>query len=249
MVRIKKCGGRGRNGRITTRHQGGGARKLYRLVDFKQDKINIPAEVLSLEYDPNRTGFIALIKYEDGEKRYILAPQGLKVGDKIIAAEKAEAKVGNRMCLKNIPEGLMVYNIELEPGKGGKLARSAGTGSIILKYDQESGYCNLKMPSSEVRKIKGECFATIGSVSNEEYRFIRWEKAGKSRKKGIRPHVRGIAMNPCDHPHGGGECGAPIGLPYPKTPWGKHALGVKTRKKNKWTNKLIIQRRVKKKRK
>ncbi|MFA5008976.1 MAG: 50S ribosomal protein L2 [Candidatus Paceibacterota bacterium] len=249
LIRIKNTGGRGSDGRITSRHRGGGARKLYRLVDFKQPKKDIPAEVISLEYDPNRTGFIALLKYEDNVKKYILAPQGLKVGDKIIVADKAEAKLGNRMRLKNIPEGLMIYNLELEPDRGGKLVRSAGAGAVILNYDPDSGYCNIKMPSSEIRKISGECFASIGSVSNEEYRFIRWEKAGKSRKKGIRPHVRGTAMNPCDHPHGGGECGSPIGMAYPKTPWGKHALGVKTRSKNKWTNKLIVSRRIKKKRK
>lgn len=249
LVRIKRTGGRGSNGRITSWHRGGGARKLYRLVDFKQTKKDIPAEVVSIEYDPNRTGFIALLRYEDEEKRYILAPESLKVGDKVITAEKAEAKVGNRMRLKNIPEGMMVYNIELEPGLGGKLVRSAGAGATILNYDAESGYCNMKMPSSEIRKIPGECYATIGSVSNGESRFIRWEKAGKSRHKGVRPHVRGTAMNPCDHPHGGGECGSPIGMAYPKTPWGKHALGVKTRTKNKWTGKLITQRRIKKKRK
>jgi len=247
LVRIKRTGGRGSNGRITSWHRGGGARKLYRVVDFKQEKKDMPAEVIALEYDPNRTGFIALIKYEDGEKRYILAPGSLKAGDKVIAAEKAEAKPGNRMKLKNIPEGTMIFNIELEPDRGGKLVRSAGAGAVILNYD--AGYCNIKMPSSEIRKISGECYASVGEVSNGEARFIRWEKAGKSRKKGIRPHVRGKAMNPCDHPHGGGECGSPIGMPYPKTPWGKHASGVKTRRKNKWTSKLIVQRRVKKKRK
>ena len=249
LVRIKRTGGRGSNGRITSWHRGGGARKLYRIIDFKQTKLDMPGEVISLEYDPNRTGFIALLQYEDGDKKYILAPQGLKQGDKVITAEKAEAKPGNRMCLKNIPEGSMIYNLELETGKGAKLVRSAGATATLLNYDEASGYCNIKMPSSEIRKIPGECFATIGAVSNAEYRFIRWEKAGKSRMKGIRPHVRGTAMNPCDHPHGGGECGSPIGLPYPKTPWGKHALGVKTRRKNRWTSKLIVQRRIKKKRK
>ncbi|MDD5569045.1 MAG: 50S ribosomal protein L2 [Candidatus Pacebacteria bacterium] len=247
LVRIKRTGGRGSNGRITSRHKGGGARKLYRLVDFKQTRKDIPALVTAIEYDPNRTGFIALLQYEDGIKSYMLAPEGLKVGEKVITAEKAEAKPGNRMKLKNIPEGTMIYNIELEPDKGGKLVRSAGAGAVILNYD--AGYANIKMPSSEIRKIPGDCYASVGAVSNGEYRFIRWEKAGKSRKKGIRPHVRGTAMNPCDHPHGGGECGSPIGLPYPKTPWGKHALGVKTRNKTKWTKKLIVQRRVKKNRK
>jgi large subunit ribosomal protein L2 len=247
LLRVKRTGGRGSSGRITSRHIGGGARKLVRLVDFKQSKKNIPAEVIALEYDPNRTAFIALVKYEDNEKRYIIAPEKLKVGDKIISAEKTEAKIGNRMKIKNIPEGTMIYNIELEPDKGGKIVRSAGSSALILSYD--SGYANIKMPSSEIRKISGECYASIGAVSNPEYRFIRWEKAGKSRRKGKRPHVRGTVMNPCDHPHGGGEGRAPIGLKYPKTPWGKHALGVKTRNKNKWTSKLIVQRRIKKKKK
>ncbi|MFA6348292.1 MAG: 50S ribosomal protein L2 [Candidatus Paceibacterota bacterium] len=247
LVRIKRTGGRGSNGRITTWQTGGGARKMYRLVDFKQTKKDIPAEVIALEYDPNRTAFIALLQYEDGEKRYVIAPQGLKVGTKIITAEKAEPEIGNRMKMKNIPEGSMIYNLELEQDMGAKLVRSAGACAVLLSKD--SGYCQIKMPSSEIRKISEECYASLGTVSNPEHRFIRWEKAGKSRWKGIRPHVRGSAMNPCDHPHGGGECGSPIGMPYPKTPWGKHALGVKTRNKRKWTTKLIVQRRVKKKRK
>ncbi|BFT94376.1 MAG: 50S ribosomal protein L2 [Minisyncoccus archaeiphilus] len=247
LVRIKKTGGRGSNGRITSWNKGGGARKLYRIIDFKQTKKDIPAEVVSLEYDPNRTAFIALLRYEDGDKKYIIAPQGLKVGAQVITAEKAEPELGNRMKLKNIPEGSMIYNIELLPDMGGKVVRSAGATAILLSKD--SGYCHIKMPSSEVRKISEECYASLGAVSNPEHRYIRWEKAGKSRRKGIRPHVRGTAMNPCDHPHGGGECGSPIGMKYPKTPWGKHALGVKTRNKSKWTSKLIVQRRVKKKRK
>ncbi|MFA6252061.1 MAG: 50S ribosomal protein L2 [Candidatus Paceibacterota bacterium] len=247
LVRIKNTGGRGSNGRITSWQKGGGSRKLYRLVDFKQTKKDIPAEVIALEYDPNRTAFIALIQYSDGEKKYIIAPHGLKVGAKVITAEKAEVEIGNRMKLKNIPEGSMIYNIELESGMGAKLVRSAGSCAVLLNRD--AGYAQIKMPSSEIRKISEECYASLGTVSNPEHRFIRWEKAGKSRRKGIRPHVRGSAMNPCDHPHGGGECGSPIGMAYPKTPWGKHALGVKTRNKRKWTSKLIVQRRVKKKRK
>lgn len=248
LRRVKRTGGRGSNGRITSRHMGGGARKLYRVVEFGQKRLDVPAEVIALEYDPNRNAFLALIQYEDNkEKKYIIAPEGLKAGDKIIFSEKAEAKIGNRMRLKNIPEGTIVYNIELEAGMGGILARSAGAGAVIQNH--EGGYSNLKMPSSEVRKVSSEAFASIGTVSNSEYRFINWSKAGKSRKKGIRPRVRGSAMNPCDHPHGGGECRTGIGLKHPKTPWGKPALGVKTRKKNKWTSKLIIQRRVKKKRK
>lgn len=248
LVRIKKTGGRGSNGRITSWQKGGGARKLYRVVEFGQKKLDVPAEVIALEYDPNRNAFLALIQYEDNkEKKYIIAPEGLKVGDKVVFAEKAEAKIGNRMKLKNIPEGTIVYNIELQINKGGVLVRSAGAGAVV--QNQEGGYANLKMPSSEVRKVSGECFASVGSVSNSEYRFINWSKAGKTRKKGIRPHVRGSVMNPCDHPHGGGECRTGIGLKHPKTPWGKPALGVKTRNKGKWTSKLIIQRRVKKKRK
>ncbi len=247
LTRIKRTGGRGSNGRMTSRHIGGGARKLYRMVEFGQSKLNIPAQVLALEYDPNRTAFLALVEYEDKEKKYMIAPEGLKIGDSVVTADKADAKPGNRMRLKNIPEGTIVYNIELEPDRGGKMVRSAGAGAVILNH--EGGYSNIKMPSSEIRRLPENCFATVGSVSNSEYRFVNWSKAGKTRKKGIRPHVRGSVMNPCDHPHGGGECRSPIGLKYPKTPWGKHALGVKTRRKNKWTSKLIIQRRVKKKRK
>jgi len=246
-VRIKRTGGRGSDGRITTRHIGGGARKLYRIVEFAQKRINESAEIIALEYDPNRNAFLALIQYEDGQKKYIIAPEELKVGDKIIFADKAEANVGNRMRLKNIPEGTTVYNVELQPNKGGSLVRSAGTGAILQNY--EGGYAKLKMPSSEIRKISGECFASIGKVSNSEYRFINWSKAGTSRNKGVRPTVRGSTMNPCDHPHGGGEGRTGIGLKHPKTPWGKPALGVKTRKKNKKSSKLIINRRVKKKRK
>lgn len=247
LVRVKRTGGRGSDGRMTSRHIGGGARKLYRLVDFGQFRMDSPATVIALEYDPNRTAFLALIEFADKERKYIIAPEGLKTGDAVICSEKADAKPGNRMRLKNIPEGTIVYNIELEPGTGGKMVRSAGSGAMLQNH--EGGYANVKMPSSEIRKIPENCFASVGTVSNSEYRFINWSKAGKTRMKGIRPHVRGTAMNPCDHPHGGGECRSPIGLPYPKTPWGKHALGVKTRMKNKWTSKLIIQRRAKKKKK
>jgi len=245
LVRIKRTGGRGSDGRITSRHMGGGARKLYRLVDFGETKMNVWGTVIALEYDPNRNAFLMLVEYEDKEKKYLIAPEKIKVGDKVINAEKAEATVGNRMKLKNIPEGAMVYNIELVPGSGGKIVRSAGTCATVLNH--EGNYSHIKMPSTEVRKILSECYASIGIVSNSEYRFINWSKAGKSRKKGIRPHVRGSVMNPCDHPHGGGECRSPIGMKYPKTPWGKHALGVKTRNKTKWTSKLIVQRRNKKK--
>jgi len=244
LLPLKKKAGRGNSGRITVRHKGGGVKRLYRIIDFGQEKLNMPARVKAIEYDPNRTSFICLLEYEDGEKRYQICPQELKVGDTIICAEKTEVKIGNRMKLKNIPVGTQVYNIEIEQGRGGKLARGAGTSSRIIA--QEGRYTHLVFPSSEVRKIFAECYASIGQVSYPEHKFIEVGKAGRTRLKGIRPQVRGSAMNPPDHPHGGGEGRSPIGLKYPKTPWGKPALGVKTRKK-KWTNKLIIQRRKKKK--
>ncbi len=244
LVRIKRTGGRDSSGKISVRHIGGGARKMYRLVDFGQGKQDMKAEVKSLEYDPNRTAFIALVEYEDKEKRYILAPKGLKVGDKIETSKKTEVSIGNRMKLKNIPAGTEIYNISLEPEEKGKCVRSAGAKAIVMAHDE--GFTLLKMPSSEIRKFKGDCYASIGIVSNQEHRFKKIKKAGTKRRMGKRPAVRGSAMNPCDHPHGGGEGKAPIGLKYPKTPWGKHALGVKTRKKNKWSNKLIVKRRVKK---
>ncbi|MEK7080209.1 MAG: 50S ribosomal protein L2 [Patescibacteria group bacterium] len=240
---IKRNVGRGNSGRITVRHKGGGVKKLYRIIEFSQTKMDSPAKVIALEYDPNRTAFIALIEYVDKQRQYIIAPQGLKVGDEIIFSKKAPLTPGNRTQLKNIPVGTMVYNIELEPGKGGKIVRGAGTSAQVLAQEQK--FTNLKMPSTEIRKFNGECFASIGMVSNPENRFYTLGKAGKSRLKGRRPHVRGSAMNPVDHPHGGGEGRQPIGLKYPKTPWGKHALGVKTRKRNKWSNKLIISRRKK----
>ncbi len=231
------------SGRITVRHKGGGVKKLYRIIEFMETRMDAPAKVIATEYDPNRTAFIALIEYQDKQRKYIVAPQNLKIGDEIIFSDKAPLAPGNRMKLKNIPVGAAVYNIELEPGKGGKIVRSAGSSAQILA--QEEGKINLKMPSTEIRIFSGECFASIGEVSNPENRFYRVGKAGKSRLKGRRPHVRGSAMNPVDHPHGGGEGRQPIGLKYPKTPWGKHALGVKTRKRKKWSNKLIIQRRKK----
>ena len=242
LLPIRKKGGRGNEGRITVRHKGGGAKRQYRIIDFGQEKLNLPAKVIALEYDPNRTGFIALLEYEDGEKRYILASQDLKTGDQVVIAEKAEIKPGNRMKLKNIPVGTAVHNIELEPGKGGKLARGAGTAAKVLA--QEGGHANFEMPSGEIRKVSEECYATIGAVSRPEWRYTNFRKAGNSRLRGIRPTVRGTAMNPIDHPHGGGEGRSPIGMKHPKTPWGKPALGVKTRKK-KWTDKNIIQRRKK----
>lgn len=247
---VKRNVGRGSSGRITVRHKGGGVKKLYRVIEFSQTKIDSPAKVIALEYDPNRTAFIALIEYpsspsgssgQASQKQYIIAPQDLKVGQEIIFSESAPLIPGNRIKLKNVPVGTAVYNIELEPGKGGKIVRSAGSSAQVLAHDGD--YINLKMPSAEIRRFSGECFASIGVVSNPENRFYRIGKAGKSRLKGRRPHVRGSAMNPVDHPHGGGEGRQSIGLKYPKTPWGKHAMGVKTRNSKKWSNKLIIQRR------
>lgn len=246
LKNLKRKAGRSSSGRITVRHKGGGRKRLYRMVDFGQKKIDIPAKVLALEYDPYRSAFIALLEYEDKEKRYILSPQGLKVDDQVIISEKTPVSPGNRMKLKNIPTGTMVYNVEIQSEIGGKLIKSAGTSAQVLA--QEERYTHLKMPSSELRKVLSECFASIGEVSNPEHRFIKLGKAGRSRWKGIRPTVRGSAMVPVDHPHGGGEGRSPIGLPHPKTPWGRPALGVKTRKK-KWTDKLIMQRRKKKKKK
>ena len=244
---LKKRAGRGSNGRITVRHRGGGLKRIYRIIEFSEEKMDTPAKVIALEYDPNRTSFIALLEYPDKERQYILAPRGLKVGDEIVYSEKAPLTLGNRMRLKNILVGTIVYNVEIEPGRGGKLIRSAGTGAQVLA--QEEKYTHLKMPSTEVRRISNKCFASIGIVSNPEHRFVKIGKAGRVRLKGRRPRVRGSAMNPCDHPHGGGEGRSPIGLKHPKTPWGKPALGVRTRKKHKWTNKFIIQRRKKKKKK
>jgi len=231
-------------GRITTRHKGGGVKKLYRIIEFSQTKMNLPAKVIALEYDPNRTAFIALIEYTDKVRQYIIAPQNLKVDQEIIFAESAPHTIGNRMKLENIPVGTAVYNVELEAGRGGKVVRSAGSSAQVLAHDGD--YVNLKMPSTEIRKFNKGCFATIGLVSNPENMFYRAGKAGISRLKGIRPSVRGSAMNPVDHPHGGGEGRQPIGLKYPKTPWGRPALGVKTRNKKKWSSKLIISRRKKK---
>jgi len=243
---IRRSNGRSAStGRITTRHKGGGVKKLYRVIEFSQTRIDSPAVVTALEYDPNRTAFIALIEYKDNKQiQYIIAPDKMKIGDEIIFAESAALNLGNRIKLKNIPVGTAVYNVELEPGKGGKIVRSAGSSAQVLAHD--GNHINLKMPSTEVRRFKGECFATIGQVSNPENRFYRMGKAGTNRHKGVRPTTRGSAMNPCDHPHGGGEGRQPIGLKHPKTPWGLPALGVKTRNKKKWSSKLIISRRKKK---
>jgi large subunit ribosomal protein L2 len=241
LLSFKKRAGRARSGEVTVRHRGGGAKRLYRIIDFGQEKINIPAKVVALEYDPYRTAFIALLEYQDGEKRYVLAPQGLKVGDEVLTAEKTEIKPGNRMKLKNIPIGILIYNIELSPRQGGKLVRGAGTTAKILAH--EGGYTHIEMPSKETRKIPEECFASIGSISHPEHRFEILGKAGRIRHLRRRPIVRGAAMNPVDHPHGGRGGGKrPIGLKHPKTPWGKIARGVKTRRR-KHTDKYIIKRR------
>lgn len=243
LVFLKKQAGRSTSsGRITVRHKGGGHKKLYRLIDFKRDKFDIPARVLAIEYDPNRNCFIALLNYRDGERRYIIAPHELKVGDEVVTSEKAPPKIGNRLKLKNILVGMPVHDIELNPGGGGKIVRSAGSMAQVLA--NEGGYTHLKMPSGEIRMVSDKCWATIGQVSNPEYNTQVIGKAGRGRWMGIRPTVRGTAMNPPDHPHGGGEGRAPIGLRRgPKTPWGKQALGVKTRKKKKWSDKFIISRR------
>jgi len=243
---IKKRAGRNKQGRITVRHKGGGHKRKYRIIDFKREKMNIPARVESIEYDPNRSAFIALIKYQDGEERYVLAPNKLKVGDEIVTKEKAALKQGNRMMLKNIPVGTFIYNVELFPEKGGQIAKSAGTSVQLAAI--EGGYAHLVLPSSEVRMVSEKAMASIGSLSNPEHRFVNIGKAGRSRWLGKRPAVRGVAMNPVDHPHGGGEGRSPIGLKSPKTPWGKKAYGVKTRKKKQYSNKFIIRRRKKKKR-
>ena len=244
-VKLNKKSGRNNQGRITVRHRGGGAKKIYRQVDFKRFKFDIPAVVEAIEYDPNRNARIALIKYEDNEKSYILAADGMKVKSRIKSSnKKIEIKRGNRMPLEFIPQGTVVYNVEYEAGKGGKIARGAGTG--ITLQNVEGKHAQLKMPSGEIRLVKKDCLATIGQVSNPESKLVRIGKAGRKRHMGVKPTVRGKAMNPVDHPHGGGEGKHPIGMKHPKTPWGKPALGVKTRRKT-WTDKLIIKGRKKRK--
>ena len=236
----RKSGGRNSQGKITVRHIGGGNRRKYRIIDFKRLKDGIPATVKSIEYDPNRSANIALLYYADGAKTYILAPVGLKVGDKVMSGATADIKAGNALALKDIPVGTMVHNIEMQPGKGGQIARAAGMSAQIMARDEK--YVTLKMPSGEMRYILATCKATIGQVGNLEHEIIRIGKAGKTRYLGIRPSVRGVVMNPCDHPHGGGEGKSPVGMPGPVTPWGKPALGYKTRKHKKASNKLIITR-------
>ena len=240
LAKLKKHSGRNNQGRITTRHQGGGAKRKYRIIDFKRDKRDIVGTVVGIEYDPNRTANIALISYADGEKRYILAPKGLTDGMKISAGEKADIKVGCSLPIMNIPVGTVIHNIELRPGKGGELARSAGTSAQIL--GREGKYVMVRLSSGEQRKVLGTCYATVGEVGNEDYSLVNIGKAGRKRHMGVRPTVRGSVMNPNDHPHGGGEGRAPIGRKGPVTPWGKPALGYKTRKK-KNSDKLIVRRR------
>ena len=238
---LSKKGGRNNTGRITTRHQGGGHKRQYRVIDFKRNKDNIPAKVATIEYDPNRSANIALLNYADGEKRYILAPKGMQVGQTIVSGEAVDIKVGNAMELRNIPEGTFVHNVELKPGKGGQLARSAGVSAQIL--GSEGRYTILRLASGEVRKVLSNCRATIGTVGNEDHSLVNLGKAGRSRWLGIRPTVRGCVMNPNDHPHGGGEGRTPVGRKSPMTPWGKKAMGVKTRKTKKASTKLITRRR------
>ena len=240
LLRLRKSAGRARTGKITIRHRGGGVKRLYRIINFGQEKKDQIAKVIALEYDPYRTAFIALLEYPDGQRAYRLAPHDIKIGDEVVIADKAEIKIGNRMKLKNIPIGTQVFNIELSPGKGGQIVRAAGTSAQVLAH--EGKYTHLKMPSKEIRKVLSECFATIGQVSHPTHRYEKLKKAGQVRLKGRRPQVRGTVMSPRAHPHGGGEGKTPIGLPYPKTPWGKPARGVKTRKR-KWTDKYIIKRR------
>ena len=240
-VSLKKTAGRNNQGKITVRHHGGGSRRKYRIIDFKRNKVDIPATVKSIEYDPNRTANIALICYADGEKAYILAPNGLKVGDVLMNGENAEVKVGNCLPLSAIPVGTEIHNIELYPGKGGQLVRAAGNVAQLMA--KEGKYATLRLPSGEMRMVPLVCRATIGTVGNIEHGLVNIGKAGRKRNMGIRPTVRGSVMNPNDHPHGGGEGRAPVGRPGPCTPWGKPALGLKTRKKNKKSNKMIVRRR------
>ena len=241
VVALKKSGGRNQQGVITTRHIGGGNKRKYRIIDFKRNKDGIVGRVAAIEYDPNRNAHIALINYFDGEKRYIIQPKGLKVGDKIVSGDEVDIVVGNALLLKNIPEGTFVHNVELMPKKGGQLCRSAGCSAQILGKDGK--YVIVRLQSGETRKLLGECKATVGVVGNEDCNLINLGKAGKTRWLGTRPTVRGSAMNPPDHPHGGGEGKCPVGRDAPRTPWGKRALGVKTRKAKKASSKLIIKRK------
>ncbi len=237
---LKKNAGRNKQGKITVRHQGGGNKIKYRIIDFKRDKHDVPAKVAAIEYDPNRTAFIALLHYVDGEKRYILAPLDLKVGDTVVAGESADIKPGNALPVQNIPAGTLIHNIEIKPGRGGQMVRSAGAYAQLM--GKEGAYAQVRMPSGEYRKVPMNAYATIGTVGNTDHSNINIGKAGRTRHMGIRPSVRGVVMNPCDHPHGGGEGKSPVGMPAPVTPWGKPALGYKTRKHKKYSNKMIVKR-------
>ena len=241
VTTVKKCSGRNSYGRITVRHRGGGNKRKYRIIDFKRDKLDMTATVLRLEYDPNRSAFIALLEYEDGERRYILAPVGLKAGDQVISSEAADIKAGNALPISAIPVGTVIHNIELYPGRGGQLVRSAGTSAQLMSKDGELAI--VRLPSGETRYVRQNCKATIGQVGNIDHENIHLGKAGRKRHMGIRPTVRGSVMNPNDHPHGGGEGKSPVGRPGPVTPWGKPAMGLKTRKTKNPTDKFIVRRR------
>ncbi|WP_392486031.1 50S ribosomal protein L2 [Haloimpatiens sp. FM7315] len=237
----RKNAGRNGQGKITVRHKGGGAKRKYRIIDFKRSKDNVPATVTTVEYDPNRSAYIALVVYADGEKRYIIAPSGLKVGDVVVSGPEADIKIGNALPLKNIPVGTIIHNVELAKGKGAQLVRAAGSSAQLMA--KEGNYATLRLPSGEMRYVRIECRATIGTVSNLSHELVNIGKAGRTRHMGLRPTVRGSVMNPNDHPHGGGEGKAPVGRPGPLTPWGKPALGYKTRKNKKYSNRMIIKKR------
>ena len=237
---LKKNAGRNKQGKITVRHQGGGNKVKYRIIDFKRDKLNVPAKVAAIEYDPNRCAFIALLHYVDGEKRYILAPLDLNVGDTVVSGPDADIKPGNALPIANIPVGTLIHNVEIKPGKGGQLVRSAGAYAQLMA--KEGAYAQVRMPSGEFRRVPMNAMATIGTVGNTDHSNVNYGKAGRKRHMGFRPSVRGVVMNPCDHPHGGGEGKSPVGMPAPVTPWGKPALGLKTRKHKKYSNKLIVKR-------
>ncbi len=241
MTSVKKNAGRNSYGKITVRHHGGGNKRQYRIIDFKRNKDGIPAKVVSVEYDPNRSAFIALLSYADGEKRYIIYPVGLSVGDTVVSGPDADIKPGNALPLANIPLGTVIHNIELKPGKGAQMVRSAGTSAQLMA--KENGYAQVRLASGEVRMVTLDCKATIGQVGNTDHENVKIGKAGRKRHMGVRPTVRGVVMNPNDHPHGGGEGKSPIGMPSPVTPWGKPTLGYKTRKKHKASDKYIVRRR------
>ena len=244
LAPIKNHAGRNFSGKISVRHQGGGNRRKYRIIDFKRNKDNIPARVAAIEYDPNRSAFIALLVYADGEKRYILAPLDLKVGDTVVSGPAADIKPGNCLPIANIPLGTLIHNVEIKPGKGGQMVRSAGNAAQLMA--KENGVAQVRLPSGEVRKVPLNARATIGSVGNSDHENVRLGKAGRVRHMGVRPSVRGVVMNPCDHPHGGGEGKSPVGMPAPMSPWGKPTQGVKTRKHKKYSDKLIVKRAGKK---